>query len=58
MTDNLLERLRERYGSDAVDVAGSMLAPWLVLEDEVLRMRVTKAFREMMNSPIDWGEGE
>ncbi len=48
MSDDLvLVRLRERYGSAAVEVAGSMLAPWLVLEDEVLKRVAMRAFWSM-----------
>lgn len=45
-----LEEWRARYGDDAVELAGRMMAPVLVEEDDVVRLMAVAAFCGMVRA--------
>ena len=47
-TDGFMVKLRGRWGDDAVELAGSMLGPWLVSEDEVVKVKALGAMKAMV----------
>jgi len=46
--ERFMEWLRGRWGVRAVELAGEMLVPWMVEEDEVVRRKAWQAAKRMV----------